>query len=873
MPFLLCAQNIEIKGVLHDSLNEPIPFVSVIASTTQNEDIILAYTSSKSNGQYSLKIKNTSLDTIWLIYRHMQHATKKLYIKAISQNLNIQLQSQANRLDDIIIKAKKTVAVKGDTITYNVEGLAKEKDYTIEEVIDRIPGVTISDNGKIFYEGRAISHLYINGVDLLEGGYNVATRGIPASAVEDIEIMQRHNHARIDIGKTESDNVAFNLKIKKDHSLVFGSTRGDAGVPLLTGSAEATPIYLKEKFQDIASFKVNNMGKSLTDNGRSPTSGNYNLSSLKLPEINIINKPDVNGTEISNKYWLDNESYSITNDALYKTDKEVIFKAGIIHNYNFNEIERSGNSAYYFDNDSIIVNRSTKNQLLERKYDVGVVAEINRDNLYLKNKTMINAVNSSGNSNLVQNGEAIATNYGADQLSFSNALEFKNTIKGKIINNGLFISYEEQEEELNVSPAQFEDVFTTSFTPLFTTQFNDIKRFNIGAYSSYDFDIKKTKWQFKQTASWSKESLLSNLRQEDESNSTAAAFPFTTDYELNTFQTISSLRSSYQWRRFKVSFNPSLKYLNLKQAEDLTTDIIKVNDYLFFEPSLTTSYKIDQNWNSSIGFNRNIKTSEFNQLFTGLQLRDFASLYRNPTAVNVTRTNAVNHFLTYKSILKGIILSNNFKWQAQESDFTFSSSIDEDGLITTDAIERPNSMKGWSNTTSFTKTFFKLIKTDLSYTYRTNTSEQIFNNVAQENINSSHLARVELNIDNGTWYGLSYDGIYNYGLSQINDFKTNNTFIKHKIEVDLYLSSKTRWNFGTESVIASFSNSQTVNRNTLFNTSFYYKPSKKLFLRASLVNIFNEDFFSTSSSGANFINQSQFLLRPRQFTIGFNYSL
>lgn len=873
MPFLMCAQNIEIKGVCKDSLNEPIPFASIIASTNENEDVILGYTSSKSDGKYSLKIKNTSLDSIWLTYRHMQHATQKLQVRAISQELDVQLQSQANKLDDIIIKAKKTVEVKGDTITYNVEGLKKEKDYTIEEVIDRIPGVTISDNGQISYEGRAISHLYINGVDLLEGGYNVATRGIPASAVEDIEIMKRHNHARIDIGKTESDNVAFNLKIKKDHSLVFGSTRGDAGVPLLTGSAEATPIYLKEKFQDIASLKVNNMGKSLTDNGRSLTSGNYNLSSLKLPEINIINKPDMNGTAISNKYWLDNESYSVTNDALYKTDKDVIFKAGINHNYNFNEIERNDNSAYYFDNDSIIVNRSTKNQLLERKYDAGMVAEINRDNLYLKNKTMINAVNSSGNSNLVQNGEAIATNYGADQLSFSNALEFKNTIKGKIINNGLFISYEEQEEELNVSPAQFEDIFTTSFTPLFTTQFNDIKRFNVGAYSSYDFDIKKTKWQFKQSARWSKESLLSNLRQENSTVTSTSDFPFATDYELTTFQTVSTLRSSYQWRRFKLSFNPSLTYLNLRQEEGVTVGNNLMDDYIFFEPSITTSYKVNQNWNSSLSFNRTISTSEFNQLFTGLQLRDFASLSRNPTQVNITRTNAVNHFLTYKSILKGIILSNNFRWQAQESDFTISSFIDENGLITTDAIERPNSLKGWSNTTSFTKTFFKLIKTDLSYTYRTNTSEQIFNNTAQENINASHLGRVELNIDNGTWYGVSYDGIYNFGLSEINDFKTNNTFIKHKVEVDFYLSSKTRWNLGTESVIASFSNSQNVNRNTLFNTSFYYKPSKKLFLRASLVNIFNEDFFSTSSSGANFVNQSQFFLRPRQFTIGFNYSL
>jgi hypothetical protein len=57
-----------------------------------------------------------------------------------------------------------------DTITYNVNGLKAKKDYTIEEVINRIPGVSISESGQIVF--KPISHLYINGLDLLEGGYS-----------------------------------------------------------------------------------------------------------------------------------------------------------------------------------------------------------------------------------------------------------------------------------------------------------------------------------------------------------------------------------------------------------------------------------------------------------------------------------------------------------------------------------------------------------------------------------------------------------------------------------------------------------------------------------------------------------------------------
>lgn len=873
MPLLICAQSFEIKGMVRDSLKNPIAFSSIIASDTPDEQQLLAYTTSKEDGSYVLTFKKTPLDSIWLLYRNMQFATKKIKVAAKSQTIDMLLLAQKNKLDDIIINAKKTVQVKGDTITYDVEGLAKEKDYTIEEVIARIPGVTISENGQISYNNRAISHLYINGVDLLEGNYNIATRGIPASAVKDIDIMQKHNHARIDIGKTDSNDVAFNLKIKEGQSVIFGSARGDVGAPFVTGSAELTPIYLKEKIQDIASLKVNNIGKSLTEYGQSLTNGNPNLAALTLPPINIINKPDMNGTAISNKYWLDNESIAATNDALYKTSTDVIHKSSINYNYDFKQIERRDASVFYVANDSIIINRNTANQLLERKLDASFMSEINTNSLYLKNKTMVSTKNANGLAALTQNGAAIRANYLTDQLSLSNTLEFKNTINGKIINNGLLVHYEQLEEDLKVSPAQFTNELPQVPNAAVSNQANDVTRFNIGAFSAYDFNMSNIKSQFKQTVNWSSEGLVSNLQQLPAVSSSPANFPFASNYELQRLQAISTFSSTLETGKFKLSFNPQLKYLDLRQQERDFVSSKTANSFLFFEPSASAFYKINQHWNSSLSASRNLSISNFNSLFTGLQLRDFASLTRNPSTVNVTRENSLNHFLTYKSILQGIIISNNLRFFQQTADFTFSSTLDGNGLVIVDAIQTPNTLSGWSNRTAFTKTFFKLVKTDLTYNYRNNKSEQIFNNIPQININSAHTAQLELNIDNNTWYGLTYNGLFNYGISQINDFEATNTFIKHNIELDFYLSSKTRWNLGMESVVSSFSNNQNRNQNTLFNSSFFYKPSKKLFLRVSLLNIFNEGFFTTSTSNANFVSQSDFSLRPRQFTLGFNYSL
>ena len=198
----LAAQKTIFKGHVTDSLQQPVSRVSVIVSYDKETTTILAYTTTDANGDFSLSFKQEAEHSdIWVSYRHVSYAFLKNKYPNNSQTVNITLKEKSNILDEIILNAKKIVEVKGDTIIYNVNGLKKEKDYTIEEVITRIPGVKVAENGQISYNNKTISHLYLNGVDLLEGRYNIATRGIPADAVESIDILKKHNHARIDIGR------------------------------------------------------------------------------------------------------------------------------------------------------------------------------------------------------------------------------------------------------------------------------------------------------------------------------------------------------------------------------------------------------------------------------------------------------------------------------------------------------------------------------------------------------------------------------------------------------------------------------------------------------------------------------------------------
>jgi len=867
------SQEILIEGVLKDS-QETVAFATIILSLDKSENNVVAYTNSDDKGFFQLEIKNKiESDSLWLTVRDLNHATKQLKLSAVSQVLDIELAVKENQLREVIIKAKRDIRVNGDTITYSVDGLKKEKDYTIEEVITRIPGVQISENGQIKYKDKAISHLYINGVDLLEGGYNVATRGIPADAVQDIEIMQRHNHARIDKGNTESDEVAFNLNIKKDNSLVFGSAKTDLGVPFLTGLVEATPIYVRETFQDIASLKLNNIGKSLASNGTSLTRGNLNLSSLQIPKAQFLNEPNTNGTSISDSYWLDNESLSLTNNTLVKKGDDVIFKVGLAYNKGIEEIQRISNSTYFFGNDSTVVNTRSNNNIEKELFYIGLFQEVNKEKLYFTNKLKFSSENNNGLSNNIQNGESLIYNYNSKNHQFTDLVEFRTTIGKKVLNNGFLIEYVETQENSTTVPGVFNDQIPSSFMAEQTKQIIDTQQFNIGGYTSFNFSVGKSTLEFKQSLDWKSEKLYSNLQQEGGEQNTTLNFPFKSDFKLNTLESQTSAESIYDWGKFKLKLMPQISYLILEKQELLQQDLNQKENYLFFEPQASINYKYNNNWNFSLSSYRSVNASRFAQLFNGLLLRDFSSLYRNPNAINITRNTVGSLKISYDDILSGFFINNVSSYSKNQSDFTFTNIIDENGLIQIEAIERPNTSRNWRNTISFTKRFFRILRTDLEYSINYRIGEQFFNGIEQEFKNTNHNIGLELGLDNNTWYGLTYKANINNGSSIIDDLKNTNLFLKHELELDFYTSSVSRLNLGLESVVTSTSSNSFTNRNTLFNISFFYKPTKKLFFSAVLTNLLNEDFFTVVQNSSNFIGQSQFSLRPRQFTLGLNYSL
>lgn len=246
---------------------------------------------------------------------------------------------------------------------------------------------------------------------------------------------------------------------------------------------------------------------------------------------------------------------------------------------------------------------------------------------------------------------------------------------------------------------------------------------------------------------------------------------------------------------------------------------------------------------------------------------------QNAQIINRRNSQSLSPFLNHSNILKGLFLKITGELTRQRSDVTFVNELNEDGFTITRGIEHPNFTNSYTGAINFSKTFLRSFHGKLSYSFRYSENDLFFNNQFVEAINRRHALNFKLDYDNGGWFAFAYNTQFNAGASQVSNNRTNNTFFFQTADLNFYTSSSTRLNLSLESVQTKTSFSNTINKNTLSNIGFYYNPSKKIYLKASLLNIFNTSFFSTTNSTSNFVSLSQFSLRPRQFTIGITYSL
>jgi hypothetical protein len=221
----------KVTGRVIDLQNKPVSDVIVkLISGTRT----LAFTSTNAKGEYSLEIKSAPTDKVSLQFNHISYEKETSPLPASPSRGGVVKQDmvltpKAVTLKEVTVKADP-LRQRGDTLMHNLASFLGKGDVTLEDGLKRLPGVDVAQSGAISYMGKPISQFNIEGLDMLGGKYNLATRNIPADYVTQVEIVRNHHSRRVE-KDVPSNEVSMNIKLSKKAKLKpFGQEEAGIGV-------------------------------------------------------------------------------------------------------------------------------------------------------------------------------------------------------------------------------------------------------------------------------------------------------------------------------------------------------------------------------------------------------------------------------------------------------------------------------------------------------------------------------------------------------------------------------------------------------------------------------------------------------------------
>ena len=247
---------ITVRGVVKDSLGSPLELANVIAINKETK-AMASYAITNDKGLFKLDLEKNTTYTVQVSYIGMKTLSEEITTKEDNINKDYKLQSD-NALDAIELTYEMPVTISGDTLVYNADSFKDGSERKLEDVLKKLPGVEINDDGQIEVEGKVVNKLMVNGKDFFDGDSKLATKNIPSNAVDKIQVLRNYSEVgQLSGVQNNQDNIAINIKLKEGkENFWFGDIT--AGI----GTAPDKELYLVQPklFYYSPKYSVNVIG-------------------------------------------------------------------------------------------------------------------------------------------------------------------------------------------------------------------------------------------------------------------------------------------------------------------------------------------------------------------------------------------------------------------------------------------------------------------------------------------------------------------------------------------------------------------------------------------------------------------------------------
>lgn len=659
-----------IEGVVIDRATQKALAGANVTLHPVGEKRFVAYAITANNGTFSLKYSG-ELDKFLLRVRGISIETKEIEIDGRSQRIDIVVDAAEVQIKEVSVKPVD-ISRKGDTLSYNIASYIDVTDRTIGDVLKKLPGIKVAESGQINYNGRPISRFMIEGLDMLEGKYGVATNNILAKDIASAQVLENHSNIQALKDIEYSNQAALNLTLKE-------TARGAWNVAALLGGgykpamweAEVVPMYFSRSFQTLNTYKTNNSGNDVSRDVRSF----YNILSGG-PSLTSIRKPSL--PPISRERYLDNNIHLVSANTITKLKKgyELVVNA---HYLNDRQKARGWYSeTHHLPQESAIsIIEDVSATQLKEETELSLQLNTNTPKVYLKERLTFYGSWNRDRGGVVNGDEKIGQRKKQPRFTVRNIFESTKRWGQWVLRLNSNTYYTRQESSLLVAPNIYPNIFENA------TDYPNIKQnLDNNIFSTSNLvgtDYKHRRWVFslKAKLNFQTEQMNSELfPQNDIGERRKPVEQMKNDMRWSKSELGPQLGVSYRiGELFSLSLNLPLEwnYVSMKDRVGKRNDS---QSKFFFAPTITLDGKIHTNlsYSANVRFQKN--TTGLADSYSGYIMADYRTFSSRISEIGENEGALYSGSLSYSNAFLSLFGSLEASYRTQKRDLTYNTIYD-----------------------------------------------------------------------------------------------------------------------------------------------------------------------------------------------------
>ena len=210
----------EIKTTVLDSLtNEPLPFASVYVIPSK-DTTITNFTLSDAKGIAKLDEVPFGNYVFHVEMMGYKPFIKERYFRERREDMGtIRLQMDEQFLMAAVVSdVGNPVIIKQDTVEFNASSFRVGANAMLKDLLKRMPGMEITEDGKVKFNGEMIDRLTVGGRTFFFDDQSTALNNLPAAVVDKIRVIDRESEQTRASGVQDgSREKVMDVALKKEY--------------------------------------------------------------------------------------------------------------------------------------------------------------------------------------------------------------------------------------------------------------------------------------------------------------------------------------------------------------------------------------------------------------------------------------------------------------------------------------------------------------------------------------------------------------------------------------------------------------------------------------------------------------------------------